>query len=142
MNQIGFRGTAYEKFKILSITGGIPRYLEEIQPNLPAEANLQQLCFLPNGVLFKEFNDIFSDLFSQKNTTYKNIITTLIESPKEFADIAQETQLKANGYLSSCLDDLMRLGFVRRDFTWSFKGGKESSLSRFRLSDNYLRFYP
>ena len=140
-NQIGFRGTAYDKFKILSITGGVPRYLEEIQPDLPAEANLQQLCFHPSGVLFKEFKDIFSDLFSQRSITYEKIIAALIEGGKELADIAQETKLTTNGYLSSCLDDLLRLGFIRRDYSWSFKGGKESGLSRFRLSDNYLRFY-
>lgn len=31
--------SAYEKFKMLSVTGGIPKYLEEIHPNLPAERN-------------------------------------------------------------------------------------------------------
>lgn len=32
-------------------------------------------------------------------------------------------------------------GFIRRDFTSHIKGAKESALSRYRLSDNYLRFY-
>jgi uncharacterized protein len=30
---------------------------------------------------------------------------------------------------------------VQRDFTWHLEDGKEGSLSRYRLSDNYLRFY-
>ena len=51
--------SAYEKFKILSVTGGIPRYLEELRPDLSAEANLQRLCFDSEGLLFREFDQIF-----------------------------------------------------------------------------------
>ena len=39
------------------------------------------------------------------------------------------------------LDDLVKAGFVQRDFTWSLDNGQESKLSVYRLSDNYLRFY-
>lgn len=39
------RIAAFEKFKLLSITGGVPRYLEEISPEFPAEKNIQNLCF-------------------------------------------------------------------------------------------------
>lgn len=35
----------------------------------------------------------------------------------------------------------MKAGFIKRDFTWDLKNGKEGKLSRYRLSDNYLRFY-
>ena len=37
LNHLGLKGAAYEKFKILSVTGGVPRYLEEIKPQLTAE---------------------------------------------------------------------------------------------------------
>ncbi len=30
---------------------------------------------------------------------------------------------------------------MQRDFSWHLKSGKVSKLSRYRLSDNYLRFY-
>lgn len=141
LDKIGFRGTDHDKFKILSITGGVPRYLEEIQPNLPAEANIQNLCFQPSGILFNEFNHIFSDLFSTKSNTYKEIVRSLINGSKELTAIAKDLKVTTGGYLSGCLDDLVQLGFVRREYTWSLKGGQESRLSHFRLSDNYLRFY-
>ena len=32
-------------------------------------------------------------------------------------------------------------GFITRNFTWHFKEGKQSKLSRYRLKDNYMRFY-
>ena len=141
LNVIGFRGSEYDKFKILSITGGVPRYLEEIQPHLTVEANIQQLCFQPSGILFREFNDIFSDLFSQRSSTYKKIVATLIDGTKESEEIAKKIGLSRGSYLSDCLNDLIQLGFIRRDYTWLMKTRKDSKLSHFRLIDNYLRFY-
>jgi hypothetical protein len=141
LDNLGFRGSDYDKFKLLSVMGGIPRYLEEVQPQLTAEANIQELCFRPGGVLFREFNDMFSDLFSQKSKTYKNIIMSLVRGPQELMTISQETGLELGGYLSDCLQDLAQLGFVRREYAWNLKTAKQSRLSHFRLSDNYLRFY-
>jgi hypothetical protein len=37
--------SAYEKFKVLSVTGGVPRYLEEIRSDLSGEANILRLSF-------------------------------------------------------------------------------------------------
>ena len=60
----------YEKLKLLSITGGVPKYLEAINPKLTAEENVQELCFSEEGLLFKEFDLIFHDLFSRRSKTY------------------------------------------------------------------------
>lgn len=141
LDKIGFKGTDYDKFTILSVTGGIPRYLEEVHAHLPAEANIQELCFVPSGVLFHEFNDIFNDLLTKRSETYKKIVSSLVDGVKEIQEISQDVKLSASGYLSECLHDLISLGFIRRDRSWNIKEGKESSLSHFRLSDNYLRFY-
>jgi hypothetical protein len=46
--------------------GGIPKYLEEIIPSQSAEDNIHRLCFHSTGLLFREFEQIFSDLFSKK----------------------------------------------------------------------------
>lgn len=141
LDELGFRGSEYDKFKILSITGGIPRYLEEVDPDLPAEANIQELCFKPSGILFHEFDDIFSDLFGKKSDIYKKIVTSLIGNPKELNEVLKEVPLSSDSHLNEYLQNLMRLGFIRRDYSWALKTGRESQLSRFRLSDNYLRFY-
>lgn len=58
--------TSYEKFKILSVTGGIPLYLEHIDPDLTAEENIRKLCIMPHGLLFEEFEKVFSDLFRNR----------------------------------------------------------------------------
>jgi AAA+ ATPase superfamily predicted ATPase len=133
--------TAHEMFKLLSITGGIPRYLEEIQTDLTSDENIKRLCFSPKGVLFREFNDIFSDLFSQKSEMYKEIVDTLVDANCEYNDICRVLNVPKNGHLSDYLGDLVKSGFVTRDYTWHLKSGEVGRLSHYRLSDNYLRFY-
>jgi uncharacterized protein len=133
--------SAFEKLKVLSVTGGIPRYLEEIRPHLSAEQMLQQWCFTSSGILFHEFDQIFSDLFSTRNTIYRKIVTLLAEKNLERNDIAKALNIEVGGAISQYLDDLVQAGFIARDFSWRVSDGKTSNLSFYRLSDNYLRFY-
>jgi uncharacterized protein len=46
-----------------------------------------------------------------------------------------------HGRVSEYLRELKLAGFVARDHTWNLKNGTDARLSRFRLKDNYLRFY-
>mgnify|MGYP001134536893 CR=1 FL=1 len=144
-NQFWLRGgdhiSSFEKLKVLSVTGGVPRYLEEIKPTLPAEENIRDLCFIKGGPLVNEFNDIFSDLFSHRSPTYKKIIKTLSNGPIEIKDISSSLGITQAGFISECLDDLVKSGFISRDYTWQISSGEVSRLSHFRLSDNYIRFY-
>ncbi len=139
----GFPGiiAPYEKFKILSITGGIPRYLEELRPDLTAEANVQRLCFEPEGLLFCEFDQIFHDLFLHKGAFYKEIVSLLIDRHLSMTELADALKRSKGGDLSDALFELTQAGFLARDYTWSLLTGKKAAISRYRLKDNYLRFY-
>ncbi len=135
------RITAYEKFKVLSVTGGVPFYLERIKLDLSAEQNIRDLCFTKGGLLVREFDEIFSDLFSRRKGSHKEIVSCLANGPKELTQICKELGKRQGGLYSQYLDELVKAGFVRREFTWDLKSGKYGKLSRYRLSDNYLRFY-
>ena len=135
------RVSAYEKLKILGITGGVPRYLEEIQPQKSAEENIRRLCFRPEGFLFNEFEQIFSDLFSKRSDKYKKIVKILCEKKASVEIITKALGRKKGGDISQYLDDLCKTGFVTRDYTWDIKQASPSKLSCYRLSDNYVRFY-
>jgi uncharacterized protein len=132
---------AFEKFKILAVTGGVPKYLEEINLSLSAEENIRRLCFIRSGILFNEFEQIFSDLFSKKGALYKKIVTYLADGAADRNEIAAALQVQIGGVVSDYLDDLQKAGFITRDFVWRLTDGKLSKLSQYRLSDNYLRFY-
>jgi uncharacterized protein len=141
-NKTGGKISALEKFKILAVTGGIPRYLEEIDPHVSAEENIRRLCFSPSGILFNEFERIFSDLFDSKSIIYKKIVTYLADVHRATRrEIAKEIGLQVGGIISDYLNDLVKAGFLTRDISWHFKSAKPSRLSLYRLSDNYLRFY-
>lgn len=141
LNNIGFCDSIYERFKVLSVTGGVPRYIEEINPSKLADENIKDLCFKSSGILFREFNDIFLDIFARRSKTYEKIARTLVEGRKELADIAKAIGVQKSGHLSEYLLDLVKSGFIRRDYVWKLKNNVESKLSYYRLSDNYLRFY-
>lgn len=138
---VGNHITAYEKFKILSITGGIPKYLEEIHPGLSAQENIKNLCFDRSGLLFNEFEQIFSAIFSKRHKIYKRIVESIAEKKYEGKDIYSLLNIEKSGVMSEYLDELIKSGFIRRDYTWNLKTGKVSKFSHYRISDNYLRFY-
>lgn len=133
--------SAYEKFKMLSVTGGIPKYLEEVISTQSAEDNIHRLCFQSNGLLFREFDQIFSDLFSKRAQTYRNIVQALAHAPLTLDDVCEKLDLKKSGSVSRCLNDLALAGFVQEDCTWTLSTKEASRLKKFRLKDNYLRFY-
>lgn len=134
--------SAYEKFKILSITGGVPRYLELISTHLTAEDNIKKLCFVKEGFLYNEFDKIFNDLFGKKYFTYRKILLALAEKPhSSLSDVFESLKMKKSGAISDYVEDMVVAGFLRRDFTWSLSEGSDSALSHLRISDNYVRFY-
>jgi len=135
------RVSSAEKLKILSITGGVPRYLEEINPARSAEENINRLCFMKEGVLFNEFDRIFSDVFNRRAATYKKIVVSLVSGPKTLSDISKTTDTVRSGQLTKYLNDLVESGFIWKDKLFSLKTGKKLRSARFRLKDNYLRFY-
>ncbi|MFA6409461.1 MAG: ATP-binding protein [Gammaproteobacteria bacterium] len=133
--------SSHEILKILSITGGVPKYLEEIDPNLTAEDNIRDLCFKKGGLLFEEFNNIFGTSFIRKSNVYEKIVRSLAEGTKEAAILSKILQMKSSGRISEYLNELELAGFVKRDYTWKITSSQDAKLSKYRLSDNYLRFY-
>jgi uncharacterized protein len=134
--------SAAEKLKILAVTGGVPRYLEEIDPTQTAEQNIERLCFEAGGLLFNEFGQIFHDIFNRRAETYRNIITTLTDGAKSGSEISKALGQDKGGTMSAALADLESAGFIGKDFSFSPETGKTLPRKiRYRIQDNYLRFY-
>lgn len=137
----GFKGSSLEKFMALSITGGIPWYIEQFTKGQNAESHIQRLCFHEDGLLVNEFDRIFHDLFDSRASIYRKIVATLASGTKDYQSISELTDYGSSGTLSEYLDDLEVSGFIRKDKSWSLKTGKIQTIMQYRLSDNYLRFY-
>lgn len=132
--------SAYEKFKILSVTGGIPKYLEEIDPKVDAETNIKRLAFTSGGLLVDEFDKVFLDLFGKNALDYQSIARALVHQPQSAEEIAHCLNIELSGHLSHKLTVLKECGFVARDYAWRARQ-RLDRLSKYRLKDNYLRFY-
>lgn len=132
--------SSFEKFKLLSITGGVPRYLEEIDFNDTAENNILKMCFSRDGILFSEFDKVFNDIFLKRAPFYREIVKILVCEKADFTKICQKLKIVPNGVVTQYLNDLETSDFIERDYTYNLEG-KCTKLSRYRLKDNYLRFY-
>lgn len=133
--------SAFEKLKVLAVTGGVPRYLENISPHLSAEENIRRLCFTKNSILSKEFEKVFSDLYNKNSSVYENIVRCLADGAADQDTICDKIKLSRGGKVSHYLDNLTTSGFISRDYTWHVKDERYSKLSNYRLKDNYSRFY-
>jgi hypothetical protein len=133
--------SASEKMKLLSLSGGVPKYLEEIDPSKSAESNIKRLCYQPEGYLFKEFEELIRDSFGRRAPVYKNIIEKLSSGFFCIDEISAHMGWKKGGRISEYLNDLAKSGFISRHA--SKEPGKKKSKKNimYRLSDNYLRFY-
>lgn len=132
---------AQEKLMMLAVTGGIPRYLEAIDPKVSAEQNIRDLCFTKEGILFSEFKQIFADLFDKQQELYRKIIENLAATPLDAQTLFDRMGLPGGGDDYQHLENLEKAGFIIRDYTWNIKQGTLSKLSQYRLRDNYCRFY-
>jgi AAA+ ATPase superfamily predicted ATPase len=130
-----------EKLKVISVTGGIPKYLEEINPKITAEENTRRMAFTEGGILFNDFSDIFTDTLMRKTDIYEKIVRLLSDGSVDSKDISKKINVAKGKYLSELLDELQTAGFITRSSKWDLKTGKISTISEYRLSDNYIRFY-
>ncbi|MEI8295432.1 MAG: hypothetical protein WCG04_02780 [Alphaproteobacteria bacterium] len=132
---------AYEKLKVLSVTGGVQKHLELIDRSLSDEENIRRLCFLADGPLANEFDRIFLEVFGVRNEIYKLITKRLSQGSANQEELLLFTGKEKSGDMSGYLSEMLAAGFVSRDYTWHLDPFKVSKLSRYRLKDNYTRFY-
>ena len=137
----GFQGSPYDTYKLLSVLGGVPWYLEQAASGLTADALIHQLCFEKDGLLVLEFDRIFHDLFNGKGATYKRILEILKDGMKTLAEIRKAIGFAHSGTLSTLMDHLITAGFVQKQNLWSFKTTKPLKQSLYRICDPYTRFY-
>ena len=135
------RTSSREILDVLSVTGGVPRYLEEIDSGLDADENVRRMCFMSDGELYKDFDAIFDPMFGTDVELKKKILCELVNGPLSAAELERAFDLERNGRVSKSLKALKEGGFVADDPRLNPETGEQARISRFRLRDNYTRFY-
>lgn len=131
----------YEQVKILSLTGGVPKYLEEINIKETAEQNMERLLLNKSGFLFNEFTQIFNQIFEKRAPKLQSILIQLSQGANRAKDLAKANNVPLNGDFFEDLEHLCESGFVAKNTTWSINTTKDSNLSQYRISDNFIYFY-
>lgn len=126
---------------VLSVTGGVPKYLEEIDPYVSADENIRRLCFVSNGPLVEEFGQIFSEVFEESASAKKGILRVLSSGALTASAIADRLSVARNGHLTRHLEELEAAGFVQCDCGLNPETGKPAKIGYYRIRDNYTRFY-
>lgn len=126
---------------VLAVTGGVPRYLEEINPSLSAAENIKRLCFKPNGVLRVDFDAMFNDVITNQPTFTGKVLRCLVDGPQSTVAIAKKLNVEKGGRVSAAVDRLVEAGIVSPDCGKNPETGASVKERRFRLKDNYSRFY-
>ncbi len=127
--------------QILSITGGVPKYIEEFSPYKTIAQGIREICFLPSGFLFSELEKIFSEIFGKKNTIYLTVLYELNNGPLAPVTLAEKVGHPLNGDWNEIIFNLELAGFIKRDYSWNLVSNKTSKINRLRISDNYSKFY-
>lgn len=65
----------------------------------------------------------------------------MIQGPQNQKNMFASLGVEKSGIYSAYLDELVKTGYIARDYTWKLNSGSYSKLSHYRLCDNYLRFY-
>jgi AAA+ ATPase superfamily predicted ATPase len=124
---------------LYSVLGGVPYYLERIDPALPVADNVIEKVMGWSAIVQDEPRLLLHDSFTQPGN-YLSIIGQVakaVHSPKE---IAHNLDLEP-GTVGNYLHTLVRLGLIRREVPTTERQPERSRRSRYEVADPYLRFY-
>lgn len=126
---------------VLAVTGGVPRYLEEINPGLSAGENVRRMAFRENSILRTDFDEMFRDAITRQAGLSGKIVRLLAGGAMSVTELARSLGGGKGGKISTSLELLKESGLVALDAGKNPETGREVRERRYRLKDNYARFY-
>ena len=128
----------YQLLQLYMVFGGIPFYLDAIDPRKSATQNINDLCFTQRGRLRNEFEKLYASLF-KKADKHIAIIETLAQKSKglERDVLLKSAGLTNGGNSSTILKELEESHFIRKYNTF----GKSKNNALYQLTDFYSLFY-
>ena len=135
------KGGKYDHHQLIQLymaVGGIPFYLEQLNPEQSIAQNIDRLFFHENGLLRMEFNNLYRSLF-KSHERHVSIIRALAKKGKGLtrAEIAAKAKLPNGGSLTRILEELEQCGFLKQYVPF----GKKNRGSLYQLIDCYSLFY-
>jgi len=128
----------YQLLQLYMVFGGIPFYLEAIDPRKSATQNINDLCFTQKAPLRNEFEKLYASLF-KKAEKHIAIIESLAKKSMglDRAALLNAAKLPDGGNTTTILRELEESNFIRKYNTF----GKPKNNAVYQLSDFYSLFY-
>jgi hypothetical protein len=139
LQKMGVRYKEEQLLELYMAIGGVPYYLNAVKKTFSAMQNINQLCFDRKGLLFEEFDKLFTSLFKNA-AAYVEIIRIIAKARYGISRSRLENQCKLShkgGSLSDKLKSLEDAGFIL-----SFRPIKPNPRELFyKVIDEYSLFY-
>ena len=135
-----FPGSSVEdRIRLYSITGGIPKYLEEAQRYGSAWELIEKGVLDKNAYLFRE-PDFLLDREAGVAGTYKSILAQISSGKKRIGEIASAFQVHPS-HLTRYLKVLRDLGLVERIVPVTEPAPERAKNGIYRILDPFLAFW-
>jgi AAA+ ATPase superfamily predicted ATPase len=135
---LGKKRSREETLNYQLVFGGVPKYLEQINPNQSFNQNMNTLCFSPHGIMLKEVERIFYSQFREPRT-YLKIINLLKNGIFSLGEISSKTKISSGGGLKQYLKNLERAEMIRSFVP--FDRSRNSKFKKYTLADEFLVFF-
>ncbi len=127
----------YEIIQCYMFTGGVPFYLDMINPRASIAQNIDKLCFTEGAPLRGEFKELYHAVFSNAESHID--VVRLLEQHKHgltLNEMRKELKLKSGATLSRITDNLEKCNFIGKRTIF----GRKSEVV-YRIIDFYTLFY-
>lgn len=125
--------------QLYMLTGGIPYYLGKITSRHSASQMIEELAFMPDGMLLKEFKNLLSSLFDDP-TNYEELLHIISKNRyglSQQAIVEKSNTLSKGGRVTEKLNALKEAGFI---IAFKPYGNKKKQIY-YKIIDEYVLFY-
>ncbi len=133
-------GCMWDRYTILQchmVMGGVPYYMNLLNPEQSLAQNIDRLFFAKNAPMREEFEELFNALFNQADK-YITVVKALTRSREGLlrSEIMEKTKM-SGGSLTKIMENLERCDFIE---TYArYKSSVRNTL--YRINDPYTLFY-
>lgn len=120
------------------VMGGIPFYLNQLDPLKSLTQNINEICFRKDGLLHEEFPRLFRSLFERAELNL-NIVREIAKRRYgiDFKTLVEKVGKKAGGRFKERLQELEAAGFIQGFLPY----GRKKRDHYYKVIDEYTLFY-
>ena len=131
------RFSRQEQAVVYALTGGIPKYLLQIDDKKGLKENTIKNFFSPNGLLFEEPGNLLKQELREP-AVYNSIITAIATGSSKLNEIATKSHITTSA-CSNYLTSLITLNIVRKELPILAKPNAKKTI--YRVNDGMFRFW-